>query len=81
MSACVGGIVASIAAFQAVDPGSIPGQRIAFGSSSGYNEMLLGGSFLQRLESRLVPGLCDPSCLATLKKDTRRQARGPGSNA
>ena len=24
---CVGGIVASIAAFQAVDPGSIPGQR------------------------------------------------------
>ena len=25
--ACVGGIVASIAAFQAVDPGSIPGQR------------------------------------------------------
>ncbi len=29
----VGGIVASIAAFQAVDPGSIPGQRIslAFG--------------------------------------------------
>ena len=26
-SACVGGIVVSIAAFQAVDPGSIPGQR------------------------------------------------------
>ena len=25
--ACVGGIVVSIAAFQAVDPGSIPGQR------------------------------------------------------
>ena len=25
---CVGGIVVSIAAFQAVDPGSIPGQRI-----------------------------------------------------
>ncbi len=24
---CVGGIVVSIAAFQAVDPGSIPGQR------------------------------------------------------
>ncbi len=29
---CVGGIVASIAAFQAVDPGSIPGQRISLGS-------------------------------------------------
>jgi hypothetical protein len=27
---CVGGIVVSIAAFQAVDPGSIPGQRITF---------------------------------------------------
>ena len=26
-NACVGGIVVSIAAFQAVDPGSIPGQR------------------------------------------------------
>ena len=26
----VGGIVVSIAAFQAVDPGSIPGQRTAF---------------------------------------------------
>ena len=25
---CVGGIVVSIAAFQAVDPGSIPGRRI-----------------------------------------------------
>ncbi len=29
---CVGGIVASIAAFQAVDPGSISGQRISLGS-------------------------------------------------
>ena len=28
--ACVGGIVVSIAAFQAVDPGSIPGQRNTF---------------------------------------------------
>ena len=28
--ASVGGIVVSIAAFQAVDPGSIPGQRILF---------------------------------------------------
>ena len=27
----IGGIVVSIAAFQAVDPGSIPGQCIAFG--------------------------------------------------
>ena len=26
----VGGIVVSIAAFQAVDPGSIPGRRIVF---------------------------------------------------
>ena len=26
-NSCVGGIVVSIAAFQAVDPGSIPGQR------------------------------------------------------
>ncbi len=29
---CVGGIVASIAAFQAVDPGLIPGQRISLDS-------------------------------------------------
>ncbi|RXN30660.1 putative thymopoietin [Labeo rohita] len=34
-AACVGGIVVSIAAFQAVDPGSIPGQRISFGSGRG----------------------------------------------
>ena len=43
----VGGIVVSIAAFQAVDPGSIPGQRklfsffcfpIHFESGDGYNE-------------------------------------------
>ena len=27
---CVGGIVVSIAAFQAVDPGSIPGRRKCF---------------------------------------------------
>ena len=27
---CVGGIMVSIAAFQAVDPGSIPGRRIHF---------------------------------------------------
>ena len=27
---CVGGIMVSIAAFQAVDPGSIPGRRILF---------------------------------------------------
>ncbi len=29
---CIGGIVASIAVFQAVDPASIPGQRISLGS-------------------------------------------------
>jgi hypothetical protein len=30
---CVGGIMVSIAAFQAVDPGSIPGRRMFFLSS------------------------------------------------
>ncbi len=35
-SASVGGIVVSIAAFQAVDPGSIPGQRSNFLLSWNY---------------------------------------------
>ena len=36
---CVGGIMVSIAAFQAVDPGSIPGRRNFF---SIYNQMCKG---------------------------------------
>ena len=31
----VAGVMVSIVAFQAVDPGSIPGPRIAFGACSG----------------------------------------------
>ena len=35
----VGGIVVSIAAFQAVDPGSIPGQRTFFFTVFDYNAL------------------------------------------
>ncbi|KAL0148798.1 hypothetical protein M9458_055897, partial [Cirrhinus mrigala] len=38
---CVGGIVVSIAAFQAVDPGSIPGQRISFLATAEVEAELL----------------------------------------
>lgn len=38
----VGGIVVSIAAFQAVDPGSIPGQRITFSASHLVASNVLG---------------------------------------
>ena len=34
----VGGIMVSIAAFQAVDPGSIPGRRMFFLNSHSYRE-------------------------------------------
>ena len=34
----VGGIMVSIAAFQAVDPGSIPGRRMFFFNSHSYRE-------------------------------------------
>ncbi|CAM4567970.1 unnamed protein product [Leuciscus chuanchicus] len=59
-SACVGGIVVSIAAFQAVDPGSIPGQRIAFCTANSFCNSWLEQNFCMGLWAA-VKDLVSPS--------------------
>ncbi|CAM4568103.1 unnamed protein product [Leuciscus chuanchicus] len=59
-TACVGGIVVSIAAFQAVDPGSIPGQRIAFCTANSFCNSWLEQNFCMGLWAA-VKDLVSPS--------------------
>lgn len=64
---CVGGIVVSIAAFQAVDPGSIPGQRRALFFSQRAPQCLASAAPRQPSFARGAQAVRCPSLPCSLR--------------